>query len=75
MHGQVGAVGGTFEVAVLLGTRLRRLLAQELEIRALLGGESLAEAFEGRLAGLLATQTSASRSPSERSRRASESAG
>ena len=49
MHSQVGAVGGTFEIAVLLGARLRSLLAQEVEVRALLRGEQLGEANESRL--------------------------
>ena len=52
VHGEVGAVGGALEVAVLLGSRLRRLLAKELEVGALLGGEQLAEAREARLAHL-----------------------
>src|SRR6266536_517343 len=54
VHGQVGAVGGTLQVAVLLGARLARLLAQEVEVRTLLGGEQLGEAGEGRLARLAA---------------------
>ena len=52
MHRQVGAVGGALEVAVLLGARLRRLLAQEVEVGALLGRQQLAEALEGGLARL-----------------------
>src|SRR6266540_4357610 len=52
VHGEVGAVGGPLEVAVLLGARLPRLLAQEVEVGALLGGEQLREAAEGGLARL-----------------------
>src|SRR6266540_1233462 len=53
VHGEVGAVGGALEVAVLLGARLRRLLAQELEVGTLLGREQLAKALEGGLARLI----------------------
>src|SRR5581483_11526969 len=52
VHGEVGAVGGTLEVAVLLGARLARLLAEEVEVGALLGRKQLGEPGEGRLAGL-----------------------
>jgi hypothetical protein len=52
VHGQVGAVGGALEVAVLLGARLRRLLAEEVEVGALLGREQLTEAGESRLGRL-----------------------
>ena len=52
MHGEVGAVGGALEVAVLLRARLRGLLAEEVEVGALLGREQFGEAREGRLARL-----------------------
>src|SRR6266536_5776408 len=54
VHGQVGAVGGALEVAVLFGARLACLLAEEVEVRTLFGGEQLGEASEGRLARLAA---------------------
>src|SRR6266545_245509 len=44
--------GGALEVAVLLGARLTRLLAQELQVGALLRRQQLGEAGEGRLARL-----------------------
>src|SRR5919109_802008 len=49
VHGEVGAVGGALEVAVLFRARLRRLLAEEVEVGTLLCREQLAEALEGRL--------------------------
>src|SRR5215210_3445066 len=52
VHGEVGAVGGALEVAVLLGARLARLLAEEVEVGALLGRKQLGEPGERRLAGL-----------------------
>src|ERR671923_896905 len=52
VHGQVGAVGGALQVAVLLRARLPCLLAQELQVRALLRRQQLGEAREGRLARL-----------------------
>src|SRR6266536_1695919 len=54
VHGEVGAVGGALEVAVLFGARLACLLAEEVEVRTLFGGEQLGEASEGRLARLAA---------------------
>src|SRR5438128_569828 len=36
VHREVGAVGGALEVPVLLGARLARLLAQKIQVRALL---------------------------------------
>ena len=50
MHGEVGAVGGALEVAVLLGTRLGRLLAKEVQVGALLRRQEFSESGEGRLA-------------------------
>src|SRR5206468_2166926 len=52
VHRQVGTVRGALEVAVLLGARLTRLLAQELQVGALLRRQQLSEAGEGRLARL-----------------------
>src|SRR6266498_1646709 len=49
VHGEVGAVGGALEVAVLFGARFARLLAEEVEVGALFGGEQLREAGKGRL--------------------------
>src|SRR6266511_4691423 len=54
VHGEVGAVGGALEVAVLFGARLACLLAEEVEVRTLFGGEQLGEAGEGRLPRLAA---------------------
>src|SRR5581483_2973411 len=52
VHRQVGAICRALQVASLLAAHLLRLLAQEVEVRTLLGGKQLAEAHEGRLAGL-----------------------
>ena len=52
VHREVGAFAGAFEVAGLFGAGLAGLLAEEVEVGALLRGEQLGEAGEGRLAGL-----------------------
>jgi hypothetical protein len=52
VHREVCAVVGAFEVPCLLSTGGCRLLAQELDVRALLRGEQLRETLEVRLAGL-----------------------
>src|SRR5581483_257533 len=52
VHRQIGAVGRPLQVARLLCAQFLRLLPQELQVRALLGGEQLAEANQARLARL-----------------------
>ena len=74
VHGEVGAVGGALEVAVLLGTRLCRLLAEEVEVGLSLAARSSAKRANVGSPASRATRTSASRSPSERFLRASERA-
>ncbi len=52
VHGQVGALRRPLEVSPLLGPRLPCLLAEEVEVGALLRRQQLGEAREARLARL-----------------------
>jgi hypothetical protein len=53
VHGEVGALGGLLEVAVLLSAQACRLVCQELGVRAFFAGQQFGEAEQMRLLAFL----------------------